>query len=86
MSNQIDAPTERHAEPIPVGTRVRHLGQRYPSAIRDGTATVLRALPWSDGTWEYEVDRDPAIGGGRSWWASYHAVAIRRLEPTSAVA
>lgn len=41
--------------PLPVGTRVRHYAQQWPSA-RQGTATITGVKgPYRDGTFEYEV-------------------------------
>lgn len=65
--------------PLPVGTRVWHYGQQWPTAGR-GTATITAVKgPWPDGTWEYRVrageDFSRATGPHNretreTWWSS----------------
>lgn len=45
---------------LPIGTRVRLLGEQYPAAIRCGTATIIDIVKQHqvDGTWEYLVRTD----------------------------
>lgn len=53
----------RHAD----GSEVRHCGTKQ-------WATVLRSVPQSDGTYEYEIRRKDGSAG---WWASYHIDYVR---------
>lgn len=59
--------THDNRTPLPVGARVRSIGQQYPDAIRLGTATIVRVIKQHavDGTWEYEVLTD---GGETRHW------------------
>lgn len=58
--------------PLPVGSRVRHYGQQYPSAYTAGTGNIAAIKgPYRDGSWEYLIYHD--VNGftfGPSWWSS----------------
>lgn len=70
--------------PLPVGTRVRHIGQQWSHAIRVGTGNIIGSKgPYHDGAYEYLVrttkdfsrrssDDNPETS--ERWWASYATV------------
>lgn len=55
-------------EPLPIGTRVRHAGEQYPEALRNGTGVVVDIVTYhpQDDTYEYLVqcDKPPAWAAG----------------------
>ncbi|UNZ20584.1 hypothetical protein [Streptomyces sp. 891-h] len=69
--------------PLPVGTRVRHIGQQWHAACK-GTATIREIEgPYSDGAYEYRVlatedfSRRPSLDNPETretWWASYSTI------------
>jgi hypothetical protein len=69
------------------GVRVRHVGQQYVEAYRDGTATVLHVMENVGSTWsrsyrsrdiEVLVQRDrPLVGTSLlGQWADYHCAVV----------
>lgn len=46
--------------PLPTGTRVRHIGEQYPEALREGTGNVVSVVRYypQDRTYEYLVQCD----------------------------
>jgi len=76
--------TDDRPEPIPVGTRVRHRGEQYPEAFRDGTGTVVEVLRYypQDRTYEYLVqcDRPPFWSGGETLVSRNHMIAVHPTE------
>lgn len=73
--------------PLPVGARVRHYGQQWPAALRDGTTNVVEVMgPWPDGSYEYlvaanaEWSRQPGEDNpptGETWqWASHGTIPV----------
>lgn len=56
---------EYRRPPLAPGTRVRHHGEQYPEAYRDGTAVVLYAFVYN-GHLEYRVCRDRPLVEGMS--------------------
>jgi len=68
------------AHPYPAGTRVRHDGEQYPEAFRNGTGTVTDHF-WRGPWLEYVIERDTdhpltAFLGRRTEWSSERTVAI----------
>lgn len=71
-----------------VGQRVRHVGQQYPEAYRNGTATIERIFRSPRTTWgrpdvELIAKRDKPIWGPddmHAYWADYHAVLVGDIE------
>lgn len=71
-------------EGLKVGSRVRHRGEQYPEAYRDGTAVVLALLRKPNDAWSRQwgrpniellvlPDRDRFDTGNRiGQWADYH--------------
>lgn len=47
------------SDPLPIGTRVRHIGEQYPEA-RKGTGTIVKVVRYYavDNTYEYLVQMD----------------------------
>lgn len=69
---------ERRPTPLPNGTRVRHGGEQYPEACRDGTANIIGHF-WIGNHLEYKVKRDkPRFTDGplECEWAYYHTRRI----------
>lgn len=68
--------------PLPVGTRVRHSGQRWPRAFREGTGEIIDVKgPYRDGAYEYLIKHDRGFSGvgppgEPSWWASYRTERV----------
>ncbi len=64
---------------FPVGTRVRHYGQQYPSAHANGTGNVAAVEgPYRDGSWEYLIYHDAnGFTSGPSWWSSLRTIPVR---------
>lgn len=48
---------------LPIGTRVRHYGEKYPRARRDGTATIVGYFR-TGAHLEYQVKRDNPLYQG----------------------
>jgi hypothetical protein len=72
--------------PLPPGTRVRHYGQQFPRAHREGTATVAAIDgPHRDSSWEYLIYHDRTFSGlpgeePASWWSSLMTIPVRCRE------
>ena len=70
----------QHLTPLPDGTSVRHYGEQFPRASRDGTAVILGHF-WH-GVWlEYRIRRDkPFYEGGPvdSEWSADATIPINR--------
>jgi hypothetical protein len=78
---------EQH-DGLRVGTRVRHRGEQYPEAFRDGTGVVIALTERPDSSWslswgmpdvELVVLRDTPRFDGQSrlsWVAQYHVSAV----------
>jgi hypothetical protein len=66
---------------LPVGTRVRHIGEQYHRAFAVGTASVVGHAPALDGSTEYLVERDAPLLPGmstRTQWAAYATRKVTR--------
>lgn len=69
-------------ESLPVGTRVRHIGEQYPWAMQHGTGTVVKVIRYypQDRTYEYLVqcDKPPVWAfNGETLVERNHIVAVR---------
>ena len=64
--------------PLPVGSRVRHYGQQYPTAYSNGTGNVAAIDgPCRDGSWEYLIYHDVnGFTSGPSWWSSLRTIPV----------
>lgn len=67
-------------EPIPVGARVRHIGEQYPEALREGTGTVVEVVRYypQDRTYEYLVqcDKPPVWSRGATLVERNHMIRV----------
>jgi hypothetical protein len=69
-----------------VGTRVRHHGQQFARARREGTGNILEVKgPWPDGSYEYLVRTSESFAHGtgpdnpetrETWWASHTTIPL----------
>lgn len=77
-----------------VGARVRHVGEQFPRALLDGTATVVALMERTRSPWvaagfgrrdiELVVRSDqPRLSGSKAGqWADYHTIVIDQPPPT----
>lgn len=67
--------TDTRPDPLPIGTRVRHIGEQYPEALREGTGNIVSVVRYypTDKTYEYLVQCDqPPI------WAFHGETLVER--------
>lgn len=69
-------------DPIPVGTRVRHIGEQYPEAYLHGTGTVVEVVRYypQDRSYEYLVrcDKPPFWSRGETLVERNHMVPVHK--------
>lgn len=70
-------------EPLPIGTRVRHIGERYSPAITEGTGNIVSVVRYypQDRTYEYLVqcDNPPIWSRGETLVERNHVVPVHPI-------